>query len=69
MKEEKFKILNYIRELIVNIDKNMDNFPKKDIELKNRIRKYRRYLYNCNKINLMQYINTIECYKNIVRKS
>ena len=31
--------------------------------------KYRRYLYNCNKINLMQYINTIECYKNIVRKS
>lgn len=38
MKEEKFKILNYIRELIVNIDKNMDNFPKKDIELKNRIR-------------------------------
>ena len=38
MKEEKFIILNYIRELIVNIDKNMDNFPKKDIELKNRIR-------------------------------
>ena len=38
MKEEKFKILNYIRELIVNIDKNMDNFPKKDIEIKNRIR-------------------------------
>lgn len=31
--------------------------------------KYRRYLYNCNKINLMQYINTIECYKNIVIKS
>lgn len=30
--------------------------------------KYRRYLYNCNKINLMQYINTIECYKNIRKK-
>ena len=30
--------------------------------------KYRRYLYNCNKINLMQYINTIECYKNIIKK-
>ena len=29
--------------------------------------KYRRYLYNCNKINLMQYINTIECYKNITK--
>ena len=31
--------------------------------------KYRRHLYNYNKINLMQYINTIECYKNIVIKS
>ena len=30
--------------------------------------KYRRYLYNYNKINLMQYINTIECYKNIIKK-
>ena len=38
MKEEKFKIINFIRELIVYIDKNLDNFPKKDIELKNRIR-------------------------------
>lgn len=38
MKEEKFKIIQYIRELIVNIDNNLDNFPKKDIELKNRIR-------------------------------
>ncbi len=38
MKEEKFKIIQYIRELIINIDSNLDNFPKKDIELKNRIR-------------------------------
>ena len=38
MKEEKFKITQYIRELIINIDNNLDNFPKKDIELKNRIR-------------------------------
>lgn len=38
MKEEKFKIIQYIRELILNIDNNLDNFPKKDIELKNRIR-------------------------------
>ena len=35
MREEKFKIINFIRELIINIDKNLDNFPKKDIELKN----------------------------------
>ena len=38
MKEEKFKVIQYIRELIINIDKNLDNFHKKDIELKNRIR-------------------------------
>ena len=38
MKEEKFKIINFIRQLIIHIDNNLDNFPKKDIELKNRIR-------------------------------
>lgn len=38
MKEEKFKVINFIRELIVYVDNNLDNFPKKDIELKNRIR-------------------------------
>ncbi len=38
MREEKFKIIQFIRELILIIDKELDNFPKKDIELKNRIR-------------------------------
>ena len=38
MEKEKFKLINFIRELILYIDKNLDNFPKKDIELKNRIR-------------------------------
>ena len=38
MKEEKFKIIQFIRELLIMIDTQMDNFPKKDIELKNRIR-------------------------------
>lgn len=38
MKEEKFKIIQFIRELLVKIDKELDNFPKKDIEIKNRIR-------------------------------
>ena len=38
MQTEKFKILQFIRELIITIDKEMENFPKKDIELKNRIR-------------------------------
>ena len=38
MKEEKFQVINFIRKLILYIDKELSNFPKKDIELKNRIR-------------------------------
>lgn len=38
IKEEKFKVIQFIRELIIYVDKSLDNFPKKDIELKNRLR-------------------------------
>ena len=38
MKEEKFKVINFIREFILLIDSKMENFPKREIELKNRIR-------------------------------
>ena len=38
MRQEKFKIIQFIRELLIMIDTQMNNFPKKDIELKNRIR-------------------------------
>ena len=38
MKEEKLQVINYIRNLIIVIDKELSNFPKKDIEIKNRIR-------------------------------
>lgn len=38
MKEEKIQVINYIRNLIIVIDKELSNFPKKDIEIKNRIR-------------------------------
>lgn len=38
MKEEKFKAINFIRNLIIELDKELTNFPKKDIEIKNRIR-------------------------------
>ena len=38
MKKEKFKIIQFIRELILHVDNQLENFPKKDIELKNRIR-------------------------------
>ena len=38
MKQERFKVINFVRELIILIDSKLDNFPKKDIELKNRIK-------------------------------
>lgn len=38
MKYEKFKIVNLIKEFIINIDNNLTNFPKKEIEIKHRIK-------------------------------
>ncbi len=38
MKEEKFKVINFIRELIVYLDKYLENFPRKDMEIKTRVR-------------------------------
>ena len=38
MQTEKFKVIDFIRKLMIYIDNNLDNFPKKDIEIKNRIR-------------------------------
>ena len=46
MKKEKFQAINFIRELIVYLDNLLDNFPKKDLELKNRIR--------CNSYDLLE---------------
>ena len=34
MKKVKFKVIELIRDMIIIIDKQMDNFPKKEIELK-----------------------------------
>lgn len=39
MKYEKFKIVNLVKDLIISIDKNLDNFPHKQIELKHEIKK------------------------------
>lgn len=38
MKQDKFKVVNLIKELIVNIDQNLINFPKKEVELKHKIK-------------------------------
>ena len=65
MKEEKFKVINFIRELVIYIDKYLDNFPKKDIEIKNRIRNISydllelAYKANITKENKIEYINDI----------
>ena len=37
IKQEKFKVVNLIKELIVYIDEKLINFPKKEIELKHKI--------------------------------
>lgn len=37
MKYEKFKIANMVKDLVVNLDTNLTNFPKKEIELKKEI--------------------------------
>mgnify|MGYP005780301263 CR=1 FL=1 len=38
MKEEKFKSIQFIRELIVYLDNMLEGFPKKDLEIKRTIR-------------------------------
>lgn len=38
MKQDKFKVVNLIKELIVYIDGTLLNFPKKEIELKHKIK-------------------------------
>lgn len=38
MKDEKFKVIDFIRKFIIKVDTELANFPKKEIEIKNRIR-------------------------------
>lgn len=69
MREEKFKVINYIRELVLNIDKNLENFPKKDIEIKNRIRNASYDMLElAYKINVSNDINRINYIDEIVAK-
>lgn len=60
MKEEKFKVIDFIRKLIVDIDREFVNFPKKDIELKNRIRN--------NSYDLLELSYEANCTNNIENK-
>ena len=38
IKEEKFKAIQFIRELVVYLDEMLENFPKKDIEISRNIK-------------------------------
>lgn len=38
MTEEKFRVIQLVREFILIVDKELDNFPRKDIEIKTRLR-------------------------------
>lgn len=38
MREEKFKVIQFIRDFLLKIDKELENFPKRDIEIKHRIK-------------------------------
>ena len=65
MKKEKFKVIDFIREFIIYVDSYMDNFPRKDIEIKNRIRNTSydlleiAYMANQTKENKEKYIDQI----------
>ncbi len=59
-KEEKFKVVNFMREFIVLVDSKMDNYPKKDIELKNRIR--------VNSFDMLELCYEANCTENINKK-
>lgn len=37
IKKETFEIINFIRVLIIDLDKYLENFPKRDLELKQRL--------------------------------
>lgn len=37
IKVEKFEIINKIKKLIIYLDSNLENFPKKDLELKKKL--------------------------------
>ncbi len=38
IKEEKFKTIQFIREIIIYLDNMLENFPKKDIEISREIK-------------------------------
>ena len=44
MQQEKFKVIDFIRELIVYMDANLQNFPRKKVEIKTKLKKGRNLI-------------------------
>lgn len=61
MKEEKFKVIQFTREFIVRVDKELDNFPRKDFEIKIKIRN--------SSFELLEMLYEANLVKNDIRKS
>lgn len=61
MKEEKFKVIQFTREFIVRVDKELDNFPRKDFEIKTKIRN--------SSFELLEMLYEANLVKNDLRKS
>ena len=59
VKEEKFKAIQFIRELIIYIDKMLENFPKRDLEISRLIKEesYQmlKYAYLANTTSDLKY--------------
>lgn len=61
MKEEKFKVIQFTREFIIRVDKELDNFPRKDFEIKTKIRN--------SSFELLEMLYEANLVKNDIRKS
>ena len=60
MTEEKFRVIQLTREFILIVDKELDNFPRKDIEIKTRLRN------NC--FDLLEILYKANIIENIEKK-
>lgn len=54
MKDEKFKVIKFSKELIITLDKELENVPKKDLEIKNAIKQK-----SFEMLELICYANTV----------
>lgn len=69
MKEEKFKVIDFIRELIIYMDTHLQNFPKKDIEIKTKLKEESYELLEiAYKANLTSEDKKIELIEDMIAK-